>query len=110
MTGTLLGDESVTLNTALTVTVSPSMTCTLLIERLGPGTVLTIVPIAWAALMVELVAEERLTRNVLFAEGTVEGSTVTEIDLLVWPGLNVSVPLAATYSTPAMAVLSAVAY
>ena len=68
----------------------------LLIERVGSGSSLMIVPTPWPTAMTALVGLERLTRNVSLASLSRSPLTRTVRVRLVMPGANVSTPLVET--------------
>src|SRR5437667_269590 len=76
--------------------VVPSGLATSWMESAGWVSSLWIVPVPSASAMVALVAPDRLTKKVSLGSNLVSPLTLTVMVLLVSPGLNVSVPLAAT--------------
>src|SRR5437870_1942310 len=78
------------------VLVVPSGLTTAWMEWGGGGSSLWIVPVPSALALVAWVAPDRLTVNVSSGSNVVSPLTLTVMVLLVSPGLNVSVPLAAT--------------
>ena len=59
-----LGADRLTVKTALVVPVSPSVTATSLMERLGRGSLLLMVPTPWASVRRALLGLDRLIKNV----------------------------------------------
>ncbi len=90
----LLGPDSDTVKTALTLPVFPSVTETLLIDRAEVSSS-TIVPVPVALPRAALVGPDRVTVKVSLFSSTVSPSTVTETVLAVSPGAKVTVPVAA---------------
>ncbi len=95
MTATLLVAESVTVNTALTAAVLPSVTVRSEILSVGTVSSFVIVPVAVPCPIVAFVGLLRRTVNVSFGSVAVSPTTATLMGRLVVPGLNVSVPEAA---------------
>ncbi len=56
---------------------------------------LAIVPTPWPSAIVAPTGADRFTRNVSVGSTAASPTTETAIDLLVWPGLNVRLPVSA---------------
>ena len=84
-----------TVNVALTVPVSTSVTVTSLIESDGMPSSSSIVATPDPSLIVALPGLDRLRRKVSLFSSSVSPATNTVTVRVVWPGANVSVPLVA---------------
>ena len=87
-----LAADRVTVNTALTVPAFPSVTVTLLIERVGSASSLLIVPTPEASRTVAFVGPLRSTPKVSSYSFAVSPLTATVTGFDVSPGLKVTTP------------------
>ena len=83
-----------TVKTALTVALLPSVTVTSLMLMEGWRSSFTMVPMAWLSAMNELVALERIRRKNSLGSNLVSPLTSTVNVCVNCPGAKVSVPLA----------------
>ena len=91
----LLAADCVTVKTAVVVPVLPSVTVTLLIDRVSTPSSFTIVPRPWPSRIVALPGLDRFTTNVSSGSTVVSPMTGTVIVPVVAPAAMVSVPLVA---------------
>jgi hypothetical protein len=82
----------VTVKTALTVPLSPSVTVTLFTDSVGSGSSSVIVPRPSPSPIVAFVGLVRPSVRVSSASSSVSPTTGTMTCLVVCPGVNVSVP------------------
>ncbi len=107
-TGSPLAADRLTVNTALTVPLWPSVTVALPIPIVGAASLSTIVPRPLPSRIVALVGLVSVTVNVSSPSSRLSPSTDTVTCCVVAPGVNVSVPGAtAVKSVPATAVTPA---
>ncbi len=83
------------MNVAFTVPASTSVTVTLLIVSEGAASLSTIVPTPWLSAIVALVGPDRFTANVSSNSSSVSPRIATVTGRVVWPAVNVTVPVAA---------------
>ena len=100
---------SVTANTAFAGPLLPSATETPATARLGGGSSSTIVAVPVAAPRSAFTGAASVTVKVSSFSSLVSFTTVTGTVSLTSPGANVTVPVAAVKSVPAVAVPAAVA-
>jgi hypothetical protein len=85
----------VTVKFAFTVPESPSVTVTSSMDSVGAPSSSVIVPTPWASEIVALPGFVRLRKNVSLFSSSRSPLTSTVTCFVVWPAVNVSVPLAA---------------